>query len=95
MANKKTVKIVELINQVNDKNKKSTCNADVRRGWNALLESVLMAAECYEGFRYLHTDEVPTGELPGIHIDYADNQKRTFPDTTRIAFYTPKHLHFF
>jgi hypothetical protein len=47
----------------------STCSADTRQGMMNVLEGVLHDAGAYKGFRYLHSDEVPAGELPGVNFE--------------------------
>ena len=68
---RKTFDIVQLILTVNLRNAASTCSAEVRAGWNSLLESVLHAAGLYVGFNYLGSEHL-TGsaefEEPGIRF---------------------------
>lgn len=52
---------------VNRRNRLSTCPADIRFGWNDVLEEVLLQKGQYFGFRYLCRDEVPRGEASGRH----------------------------
>jgi len=49
---KKTVKISEIIEIVNRRNEFSTCNEDVRSGWNCLLEELLEKTNNYKGYSY-------------------------------------------
>ena len=81
---RKMVRLAKLVAEVNRRNRESTCEADVRTGWNELLAGVLMDADAYCGYRYLRSGEVPAGELPGIVTD-ADGLN-TFPDETRREY---------
>jgi len=80
---KKTIKLIDLINEVNRRNKESTCKPEVREGWNSLLESILHTSECYEGYTYLYRHEVPIGQLPGIRGIALDKE---YPDVTRRSY---------
>jgi len=80
---RQTVKIRDLIERVNSRNRNSTCEADCRWGWNSLLEEVLMANNTYAGFRYLEKREVPAGFDPGLS-DVGD--RRRFPDPSRVEY---------
>jgi hypothetical protein len=76
----KTIKVVDVIARVNACNRCSTCPAEVRRGWNSLLEEILAATDSYAGFGYLKETEVPRGEQPGI------TGNGTFPDESRRTY---------
>jgi len=82
MKAKKTFKVAELVTIVNVRNKLSTCEPEVRRGWNALLEIVLHETGNYEGFGFLNSTLVPPGHKPGITTD-PETGAHTFPDETR------------
>ena len=80
---RKTIKIAALVAQVNEHNRVSTCAADTRAGWNALLEEVLHAADAYNGFGYLNVGKVPDGYAPGIigepgHFEFPDESRRQY-----------------
>lgn len=81
-----TVRISDLVNDVNERNSKSTCTPEMRRGWNLLLEGILHNADNYHGYRFLSQREVPEGELPGIA---GTEGKYTFPDDTRRHYNHP------
>ena len=66
---RKTFNIEALVNTVNSMLASSTCSADMRHGMINVLEGVLHDARAYTGFRYLHSDEIPTGELPGVNFE--------------------------
>jgi hypothetical protein len=92
---RKTVQLGTLIEEINSRNRLSTCSPDVRKGWNALLDSVLIGANVYAGFGYLSPKDVPKGQLPGITRPLASGQhvdKANFPDDSRIVFYVDKAL---
>ena len=84
MSKKKTVKVKDLVDLVNSKNRKSTCSAEKRAGWNAFLENVLYETGNYEGFAYLSQSDVPEGQEPGIV--WVDSERR-FPDETRRVYF--------
>jgi len=58
-----------------------------RQGISELVSNILMDTGNYRGFRYLHQDEVPEDELPGIYP--SDNYDKRFEgtDPTRIQYY--------
>jgi hypothetical protein len=85
MKRRQTVRISDLVLEVNERNAKSTCPPDVRHGWNAMLESILYATDNYAGFGYYSADSVPAGFKPGILRD-AENRP-SFPDETRRFYY--------
>jgi hypothetical protein len=66
---RKTVNVESLVQTVNTMLSCSTCSADTRQGMMNVLEGVLHDAGAYKGFRYLHSDEVPAGELPGVNFE--------------------------
>ncbi len=89
---RKTIKVEELINEVNYLNSHSTCNSDIREGWNSILEHVLHNTETYDGFQYLTADRMrgeAAGQQPGIV--YVDD-KPVFPDETRRRYFVNKRL---
>ena len=85
---KKTIKVADILSNVNSHLQHSTCSADVRRGSIFTLETILQATGNYRGFRYLDETEVPEGALPGINSgvdDYVAKFKDT--DPTRVQYY--------
>ena len=84
MKAKKTAKIEDMIELVNERNKNSTCQPLVRQGQNDLLEMILHKNGRYNGFRYYTKSEVPDKHPPGIKR--VDNEN-TFPDDTRRFYY--------
>jgi hypothetical protein len=86
---KTTIKVSDLIANVNGRNAKSTCHPDMRSGWNDLLEDVLFATDNYSGFGYLTAAQVPAGEKPGIA---GEPGNFTHPDETRRIYYTDARL---
>lgn len=92
---RKTVHLRELVSWVNQRNATSTCDAKVREGWNAVVNSFLMAAEGYGGFSYLRAEELTgdaKGKPPGIVFDPSGVNRHEFPDETRIRFIITKGL---
>lgn len=79
---RKTWKINDLVEYVNHLNEVSTCSADTRKGWNEIVEYVLMESDRYKGFVYLTLSEVPKGEKPGV-VHGRTPQENVFPDETR------------
>ena len=53
MRSRRTVRIGDLINEVNRRNAGSTCSPETRKGWNSLLEGVLSDANVYEGYSFV------------------------------------------
>ncbi len=81
MRKRTTVNIAVILAEINKKNMLSTCAAEVRQGWNSLLESILMAANVYRGFGYLRASDVPKDAKPGIAF-----RSRTGRDLTARQF---------
>ena len=88
---RKTIRLCKLIDQVNRRNRLSTCSPDTRRGWNSLLELCLHDSDAYNGFNYLTAAEIPPGQKPGIIPDY-EFGKHEFPDETRRMYLTHHKL---
>jgi hypothetical protein len=72
----KRIAILNMIENVNRKNRESTCSADVRQGWNALLEDMLHATGNYSGFGYYSNDELPASMAPGVRYETNDDGVR-------------------
>jgi hypothetical protein len=87
---RRTVSIKAMVETVNARNRLSTCSAEVREGWNSLLEDVLHAGNVYAGFGYLTHDEVPAGHPAGI-VHLSDDSI-VFPDETRRYYYISRAL---
>ena len=85
---KKTFRLADLVDKVNERNRLSTCSPEVRKGWNSLCESLLLESDVYAGFNYLSEKDVPKGHEPGIRTDEQGN--KTFPDESRVFFYPPR-----
>lgn len=86
-AIKKTISVKKFVDEINRRNKLSTCEPNVRNGWNDLLEFVLRETNQYNGFGYLQQHEVPQGQLPGIIKNLEDPEKNTYPDDSRKVYY--------
>lgn len=87
-----TADIETLVDEINDRNRGSTCDSKVRDGWNHLMETILLKAGVYAGFSYLTQAEVPLGHRPGIIYgnpqgEVTDNQ---YPDESRRIFHKYK-----
>lgn len=91
-SRRKTVKVRELVELVNRRNRESTCPAHVRQGWNSLLEAILHATGNYAGFGYLSADKVPDGHLPGMILDEKRPANNRFPDETRRSYIFSRRL---
>ena len=85
MGKRKTITVLALLESVNHRNRHSTCPADVRSGWNSILEEFLQDTGNYNGFGYLRSRDVPDGCLPGIE---GTCSPITFPDESRRIYYT-------
>jgi hypothetical protein len=84
---RKTIKVVELVELVNQRNRVSTCAAGIRAGWNAILEEVLHKTDGYNGYRYLSAGEVPKGQAPGI---LPEDTGFIFPDESRRNYFVKR-----
>jgi hypothetical protein len=83
-VSRKTIKIAALVTLVNERNRVSTCQPDIRHGWNAILEEVLHKADAYAGYGYLTASEVPAGQKAGVTGEVG---RFTFPDESRRRYY--------
>ena len=97
VAKRRTVRVADLVDMVNNICKDSAENhRDIRQGAMNVLESVLHSTGNYYGFRYLLKDEVEDGE-PGVNYDvnecgvmvpHPDHEKRfANTDCTRVMYY--------
>ena len=90
----KTIKVEKIRTQINSMIARSTCSPDGRQGMIQVLESLLHESGHYNGFRYLLSDEIPAGELPGINNHISDDvthdelSEARFKDTdpTRVQY---------
>lgn len=81
---KKTLKVEELKNTINNSLANSVTGQEFRRGLIFVLEDVLFATGNYGGFKYLLQNDVPEGELPGVRYDLHGNilpYEQRFKDT--------------
>lgn len=91
MTSRKTIKVSELVEIVNDICKRSAPEfVDVRQGAMNTLEAALMRAGNYHGFCFLRYDE--TIGKPGVqtvngmpHPDFAKRFENT--DKTRVMYF--------
>lgn len=79
-----TVQLVDIVRRVNAMNRCSDVDPFVRAGWNQLLSQLLEENNCYAGFGYLPTGEVPINCEPGIIS--GKGKEILHPDPTRIFF---------
>ncbi len=86
MKARATIKIRNAVALVNFRNRRSTCEPTTRTGWNALIVTLLIETNNYQGFRYLHADEVPADQLCGCISDYDNPENHQFPDESRIVY---------
>lgn len=47
---KKTIRVLDLIEDVNFRNRVSACDSKVREGWNCFVEGILCQCDAYAGF---------------------------------------------
>jgi len=52
MQLRKTIKVIDLIEEVNCRNRVSMCDPKVRDGWNSLAESLLLRCDAYAGYTF-------------------------------------------
>ena len=91
MRQRLTIRVSDVIEEVNQMNKISTCDRDKRIGWNVLASDILHKTGNYNGYRHLCQVEVPKGQLAGV----IDTRRKTeagatvweFPDDSRIQYY--------
>jgi hypothetical protein len=92
---KTTVRLADIVDEVNRRNGASTCSPECRAGWNSLLESLMMGNENYNGFNNLDANQLTgdaIGQPPGIIWGYneqgeRDNRFNQYPDDTRRVYY--------
>jgi len=82
---KKTFSVQKLKEEINRRNRESTCHSEARQGWNCVLETVLMDTNQYKGFYYLTKEEVPFQKDPGT--EPGPGGQPVFPDPTRRGYY--------
>tara|TARA_Y100000310_G_scaffold343680_1_gene452441 strand:- start:673 stop:990 length:318 start_codon:yes stop_codon:yes gene_type:complete len=70
MKERKTASVAKVLAIVNRRLRVSTCSSDTRQGMISVLETILCAANVYEGFRYLTEEEMDANGMafadPGI-----------------------------
>jgi hypothetical protein len=85
-----TCKLTDLLDEVNRRNRESTCPREMRAGWNSLLEFALSEAGAYAGYGFLGPKDVPVNEKPGIIVN--EPAVNEFPDDSR-RFYHIKRVY--
>lgn len=70
---KKTFNVEKFVTTINEFLQESTCGPDVRRGMIVSIETVLHETDNYGGFRYLSSQDLPDGVLPGVRYDSNGN----------------------
>ena len=89
----KMIKVSALKNSINDLLKNSNLNQAGRQALITVLEPVLNKTKNYNGFRYLRSDELDAGQLPGINMteDYRllETTDKMFAETdsTRVHYF--------
>ena len=90
---RKTIPLKTLIETVNNVLRLSPAESHLQRhGAMTALEAVLHEAGVYKGFRYLLSDEVPEGSMPGVHyldgMPHPDYTARfALTDSTRVQYF--------
>lgn len=95
MPNRTTVRVCDILELVNRRNRTGTQTPEQREGANCLLESILHETGNYNGFGYLGACSVPPGFWPGIHFRMVEGLRRPdFDDTdaSRVTFYASDAL---
>jgi len=72
--------LASMLLTVNNRNKVGVATQDSRVGANSLLEQMLMEADCYAGFGYYNSGEVPQGHRPGIRHWFKTTDREATPD---------------
>ena len=83
---RKTIPVDALVAAANRMLAAREPTAQERASVCSVLESVLMEADAYRGFRYLSSDELPEG-VPGFRLDPEAEFGRVIPDDTRRRYY--------
>jgi hypothetical protein len=80
MAKRKTFDVDTFRNLINGMLAGSVCSSEERKSMLIILEHVLMETGNYNGYRYLGSDKVPEGHLPGINTNAFENHNNPTPD---------------
>ena len=84
----KSIKLVELINFVNDINLHSYDSMkSARETVNSMLTTILLERDAYAGFGYLNDEQMKeskNGKIPGIIVGTASN---AYPDGSRRRYF--------
>jgi hypothetical protein len=91
----KTIAVKGLIEEVNQMNQCSIVSAEMREGWNNLLEHILVKAKVYAGFNYYTAEQLAKQNVyhpPGVILNREDPSKNQFPDTSRRYYHVHKDL---
>ena len=89
---RKTIDVRSVIEKINERLRDNITSLDYRWGIISIAESVLFTTGNYTGFRYLLQNEIPAGQLPGVHyigdMPHPDIELRFHnTDSTRRAYY--------
>ena len=96
MRKRKTIRVTEVVEQVNRWLRVSTCTPEMRKGMIAVLTHILHDTNTYAGFRYLTLDEMPKVDgyyknetLPGIRgtADLPSEERFANTDDTRVQYF--------
>ena len=87
MRARKTIDVETVIGDINNQLKFSISDKEFRQGLISIAEQILMKTGNYKGYSYLTKDEIPYGELPGIHPqELGLDAKFDNTDHTRVRF---------
>ena len=94
MKAKKTIRIEQIVDDINEKLSSACWSQDQREILIAILDKWLIENKAYKGFRYLGTDEVLGGYKAGMNAKSTDDTSEIdatelFKDTdyTRVRFF--------
>jgi len=83
MARTLTIRVDDVLTEVNRRLEVSTCSPEVRQGMASVLEWILMETGNYGGFGYLPSAGLSHEECEGLAI----SPRVVLADDSRIVFY--------
>lgn len=86
MTRKSTVKIKDLVSEVNRIMKLEHSTREQRLSLQHFIGNLLHETGNYQGFNYLHAYELPANVKPGIIFDSV-NHNHQYPDDSRVAIH--------
>jgi len=94
MKPKKTIRIEQIVDDMNGMLSSACWNQDQREVLITILDKWLIENKAYKGFRYLGTNEVLSGDTAGMNAKSTDDLSKIdatelFKDTdhTRVRFF--------